>query len=102
MKRFFYLVAFTFLGLLCQFVVHALVEIWYIDLLVKNFSRYGFGWSWNTWYIIHDVITWVLVLVGLLFGYWQGRHWWVRLYDEQGKLKHLRRNYDDGVKSEKK
>ncbi|MFA4937492.1 MAG: hypothetical protein WC575_04400 [Patescibacteria group bacterium] len=90
MKKFFYIAAFTVLGLLSQFLVHALVEIWYINLLLNDFVRYGFGWSWDTWYGIHTVGTWILVLLGTAFGYWQGRYWWVRLYDEQGKLKYLK------------
>ncbi len=90
MKRIFYISAFVFLGLLLQFLVHALVEIWYINLLLKDFAYYGFGWPWDTWYTIHDVGTWVLVVLGLVFGYSQGKHWWPKLYNEQGKLKKQR------------
>ena len=85
MKRRFYILCFIIVGFLLQLLVHALVEKWYISLLIKDFSTYGLGWSWDTWFSIHSVATVLLTIFGLVFGYWQGRYWWPRLYDGTGK-----------------
>ena len=37
--------------------------MWYINLLIGNFPRYGLGFSWEGWFIIHHVLT--VVLLGL-------------------------------------
>lgn len=82
MKRTIYIIAFTFLGILLQFLVHGLVEIWYIGFLLKDFSTYGLGFSWEQWFLIHGISSIVLFLGGAAFGYWQGRYWWRRIYEE--------------------
>jgi len=82
MKRNIYILLFTFLGVLLQFLVHALVEIWYIGLLASNFSRYSFGLSWHQWYIIHHIATAILFAMGAVFGFWQGKFWWKRIYEK--------------------
>lgn len=83
MKKKIYLIAFTFLGLLAQFLVHAWVETWYIDLLISDFSQYGFGLSWDQWYLIHHIGTVILLIAGALIGYWQGKFWWKRIYEKK-------------------
>ena len=80
MKRTIYISAFTFLGFLLQFLVHAWVEIWYIGLLINNFSTYGFGLAWRQWFLIHHILTVLLLIGGLAFGYLQGRYWWKQIY----------------------
>lgn len=80
MKRNFYIFSFTALGILLQFLIHALVEIWYINLLLNNFPRYGFGLSWNQWVLIHHALSAVLFIAGATFGFQQGKYWWHRLY----------------------
>ena len=82
MKRTFYIAAFTLLGVLLQFLLHALVEIWYIDLLLRDYPAYGFGLSWRQWVLIHDVGTVVLFLAGAWLGFRQGQHWWRKIYVE--------------------
>ena len=86
MKRKFYIASFIFLGLLLQFIVHAAAEIWYIDLLTDDFARYGLGLSWSNWVMIHNILTPLLIIVGALFGYHQGKFWWRRLYEMRGKV----------------
>lgn len=81
MKKIIYIILFTFLGILLQFLIHGLVEIWYIGLLINNFSRYGFGLSWPQWFIIHHIATVILFVAGALFGFWQGKFWWRRIYE---------------------
>jgi hypothetical protein len=82
MKRFIYILAFTLLGILLQFLIHAGIEIWYIGLLLKDFSTYGLGLSWVNWVMIHDIGTVVLFFTGAIFGFWQGRYWWRKIYVE--------------------
>jgi len=83
MKRLIYITACVVLGVLLQFLIHAGLEIWYIGLLVSDFPKYGFGFSWNSWLIVHEVGSVVLLIAGFLFGYWQGTHWWRRIYEQR-------------------
>lgn len=82
-KQIFYISAFTLLGIILQFLVHSLIEIWYINLLLSDFSRYGLGLSWNNWYAIHYVLTIVLFILGFGLGLWQGRIWWKKIYNHE-------------------
>ena len=75
MKRYFYILLFAILGVILQFIVHAIIEIWYIGLLLRDFERYGLGLTWDQWVSIHHVSAVILFLVGLSFGCWQGRLW---------------------------
>ena len=82
MKRTIYIISFTFLGILVQFLIHAFVETWYIGLLVKDFPTYSFGFSWENWYLIHYLFSVILFIGGALFGFWQGKFWWHKIYEE--------------------
>ena len=86
-KKAIYITAFTALGILLQFLVHAGVEIWYIGLLLADFPKYGFGFSWNTWVVIHHVGTVILFAAGVLTGFWQGKYWWRKIYEEQSTIR---------------
>ncbi len=88
MKRYFYIFSFVVLGIILQQIIHTVLEIWYINLLLGNFDKYGFGWTWSTWFTIHKVYTVVLFLAGAGWGYWMGRYFWPKLYDEQGKVRY--------------
>jgi len=83
MKKTIYEILFTFLGILLQFLIHAGIEIWYINLLTGNFSRYNLGLSWPQWFIIHHIATVILFAAGALFGFWQGKYWWQRIYEKK-------------------
>ena len=83
MKKTVYIVLFIFLGILLQFLVHSLVETWYIDLLITDFPKYSFGFSWDQWFIIHHIGTVILFIAGALFGFWQGKFWWQRIYEKK-------------------
>ena len=82
MKRIIYIALFTFLGALTSTVAHGLVELWYLGLLNADFATYGLGWSWETWFMIHTVGSWVLLIAGISLGFQQGRYWWRVLYSE--------------------
>lgn len=83
MKRTIYIISFTVLGVLVQFLAHALLELWYIALLTADFARYGFGLSWDAWFLIHHIATAVLLVGGLFGGYFSGRYWWRIIYIEK-------------------
>jgi len=83
MKKTIYIILFTFLGILLQFLIHAGIEVWYIGLLISDFPKYGFGLSWPQWFIIHHIATVVLLVAGALFGFWQGKYWWQRIYEKR-------------------
>jgi hypothetical protein len=83
MKKTIYIILFIFLGILLQFLIHSLVETWYIDLLITDFPKYSFGLLWHQWFIIHHIGTVILFVVGALFGFWQGKFWWQRIYEKK-------------------
>lgn len=83
MKRGFYILCFTALGVLLQFNVHALVEMAVIALLLKDFGRYGLGLSWSQWYLVHHILTVVLLLSGAWWGYARGVEYWNIIYVEK-------------------
>ena len=80
MKKKIYIGAFTLFGILLQFLIHAVVEIWYISLLLHNFSKYSFGLSWNQLYIVHHIGTVILLLAGIFFGFLAGKFFWNKIY----------------------
>lgn len=83
MKRTIYIISFTILGVLAQFLAHALFELWYIALLTADFARYGLGLSWDAWFFIHHVATAVFFVGGFLGGYFSGKYWWRIIYMEK-------------------
>lgn len=83
MKKIIYIAAFTVVGIQLQFLLHALLEIGYVKLLVRDFVTFGFGLSWTDWYAIHYVLTIVFFIGGTAFGFVQGKKWWQILYVEQ-------------------
>jgi len=80
MKKIIYIGAFIVLGILVQFLIHASLEIWYIGLLLKDFSTYSLGLSWENWFLIHNVATAVFLAAGILIGFYQGNFWWRKIY----------------------
>ncbi|OGN14457.1 MAG: hypothetical protein A3B99_04610 [Candidatus Yanofskybacteria bacterium RIFCSPHIGHO2_02_FULL_44_12b] len=87
MKKYIYISCFIVLGLILQQFIHTIVEIWYIELLTINFDAYGFGWSWDTWFLVHHIGSVILLIAGILTGYFGGRYFWPKLYDENGKVR---------------
>jgi hypothetical protein len=83
MKKSIYISLFIVLGILISFLIHGLVEIWYIGFLLNDFPKYSLGFSWAQWFLIHNIGTAVLLAAGILFGFWQGKHWWRRIYEKR-------------------
>jgi len=88
MKKSFYIFCFVVLGVILQQIVHTVLEIWYIKLLINNFNKYGFGLSWDSWFLIHHIYTGVFLAIGILSGYLSGKYWWPKLYDLNGKVRY--------------
>jgi len=83
MKKKIYISAFILLGILLQFLLHALLEVWYIGLLLQDFGKYGFGLGWDAWLMIHHIGAATLFISGVLFGFLQGRYWWQKVYESR-------------------
>lgn len=83
MMRSVYIGGFIALGALLQTILHAVVEKFYIDLLVADFDRYSLGMSWGMWFMIHHVASVILLFGGIAFGFWQGKKWWRVMYIEK-------------------
>ena len=73
MKRKIYIVLFTVFGLLGAWLLHILLEIAIINLLTEDFNRYGLGLSWPSWFLIHNIGSVLLEVVGLIGGIYFGR-----------------------------
>ncbi|MBI5465796.1 MAG: hypothetical protein HY974_00735 [Candidatus Kerfeldbacteria bacterium] len=86
MKRLIYLVCSTALGTLLGFLVHALLEIGYAQLLFWRFDIWGLGLSWQSWFDIHTVFSLVTFLGGAAWGLGAGWRWWQKIYVRQTSL----------------
>jgi hypothetical protein len=76
MKKVAYISLFVLLGIVLQFIIHALIEMGVIKLLTSDFEKYSLGLSWENWYLIHHIGTVILLVVGVLFGLWAGFYFW--------------------------
>ena len=79
-KKIAYITCFIILGILVSFLVHAGIEIPVINLLIRDFDTYSLGLTWWQWQMIHDVGTVVVLILGIIIGYWQGVYWWNIMY----------------------
>lgn len=79
-KRTIYIFLFTLLGATLSLLVHAAIEIPVINLLTKDFDKYGLGFTWPQWYLIHGIVSVLLLLLGIIAGYRQGKYWWRAIY----------------------
>ena len=88
-KHGIYLVSTTILGVLLSFLAHAALEILYINLqesrkveiVWHKFLGFGGLCALPVW------LEYVLLLAGILFGYWLGRVWWRIVYIEHRRWK---------------
>lgn len=81
MKKIIYLVVFVIFGLLLAFLVHSILEVWYTNLLIKNFDKYSLGLTWDGWFTVYQVFYFILFAIGGLIGFFQGKFWWQRIYE---------------------
>jgi len=87
LKRDVYIGLWMILGALLQFILLAMLYIFYIQLLLENFDHWGFGFSWNFWFLTGHLFAILFFIAGIMFGYRRGIYWWDRLY-KYGKLRH--------------
>lgn len=88
MKRYFYIFCFIVLGVILQQIVHSVLEMLYIGLLTSDYGTFGLGLPWSAWLMIHHVYGLVLLMAGIVWGYWMGKKCWVWVYIEK---RHWRR-----------
>jgi hypothetical protein len=82
-KKTLYIALFIVLGILLAFIVHGLLEIWYVNRLLENFPKYSLGYTWVQLFRINNYIYMLLFVAGILFGNYQGRFWWRIVYEEK-------------------
>jgi len=82
-KRVIYIALFILFGVLVQFLIHAGVEIGYIQLLISHYGIFGFGLPFDSWFIVHTVLSTVSLILGVVAGYYLGVFWWKRLYENK-------------------
>ena len=75
MKKSIYIISFIVLGILLQFILHALIEVIALNLLLDSSDVF-----WDKWYLLHGIFTVLLLVGGIVFGYFQGKKWWQILY----------------------
>ena len=78
MRKLFYVLASGLLGLIVTTIMHAVIELWAIDLIFGNPERFFDTFWWQNWEIIHAVGAVSLWLVGLVGGIMAGVYWYPR------------------------
>jgi hypothetical protein len=82
MKKVAYISLFTLLGVLVSFLIHGVLEISVVHFLTTEFSTYNLGLSWSQWFAVHRWGSWLLLIIGIGVGLWQGVYWWEVLYEK--------------------
>ncbi len=83
MKKYFYIVAFMFLGFLVSMLVHALVEIPVLAIITADPDTMGDNFIWQNWWFFHGVGGRALSVGCILLGFFLGRKFWQILYVEK-------------------
>ena len=81
-KRTFYIVVATLLGMILSFLVHALIEIWYL----KSVEPTIIDWTSPLGNGLCALPIWLqigLFLVGAIGGFFLSRYWWRVVYVEK-------------------
>lgn len=85
-KKKIYIGIFVFSGILAQAIIHGVFEIWYIGLLLRNFTRYSLGYEWNELFAIHHVLTIIFYIAGVVGGFLGGVAWWKKYGKKERKF----------------
>ena len=83
MKKEIYILLFIVLGILLGCILHAVIEISYINLLLVDYEKYSMNLNFSQLYTIHMIGTLVIILSGIVFGFFQGKFWWRKIYIEK-------------------
>lgn len=79
-KKTIYLIAAMVLGLLLSLIAHAELEMWYIrQMLASGTPPVSFGGQ----EFLPPLVSLLLAVFGLLFGYVLGQRWWQIVYVEK-------------------
>jgi|WetSurMetagenome_2_1015567.scaffolds.fasta_scaffold69470_4 hypothetical protein len=79
-KKAIYIISSMFLGFLFSLIVHAKLEIWYIGkMLASGVTPVSFGRQ----EYLPPLVSILLIVVGLIFGYVIGQRWWQLVYVEK-------------------
>lgn len=89
MKKIFYVAAFGFLGLIVSTLLHGVVELFALDLIFSNPTRFSNTFWWQEWYTIHAVVGGALWIFGLVGGVYLGVRYWRIIYVEGKRRKNL-------------
>lgn len=80
LKKVFYIFAFTILGGMIGFLLHAFIETLILAALLQSSTADFVGLGYGEWTLVHTAGTPLLVVIGLWAGYLQGKQWWEELY----------------------
>ena len=79
----FYIISFTILGVLIQFLFHAALELQALKLFTETVDPLTWGITWDMLFTLHAVLAWVLLVGGAYVGFQEGKHWWRELYEKR-------------------
>jgi hypothetical protein len=85
LKKTSYIVLFGFLGLLLSTLIHAVAEIYVLDLIFNHPERFADTIWWQEWDLIHGVFAFGLWALGLIIGVYLGFRWW-KPYGSKSRL----------------
>ncbi len=80
-KRYIYIGLCVFLGVLLTTILHAVGEQAYIALLLSDWDRYSFGLTFEQLLHVHHVLSFSLLVLGIVGGYLIGIRWWRAVYE---------------------
>ncbi|MBI3627717.1 MAG: hypothetical protein HY220_03185 [Candidatus Sungbacteria bacterium] len=87
MKQKIYILLFSLLGTLLVSMIFGLAEIWYSYFLTLDFVRYSLGFSWDAWILVGSYGFIGAVVIGAIFGFFEGKYWWQVLYVERRRFR---------------
>lgn len=83
MKKYFYIAAFMFLGLLVSMLVHAAIEIPTLAIITADPDAMADNFVWRNWWLFHGIGGRVLSVAFVVLGFFLGRRFWQILYVEK-------------------
>jgi len=83
MKKTIYIILTIFLGLLLSFILHALVELVYINImLARGLEVQGSYFLGVGWCALPIWVQYTFPAMGIIGGYFLGKTWWRIVYVE--------------------
>ncbi len=87
MKKTLYVGLFIIFGFLLSLLLHVALEYPTLTIITGNMDRYGEGWLWQNWTMVHGSATIIMAIAGISAGLIAGRYFWSKLYDETGRVR---------------